>query len=63
MRNIDQKIYQGVDGDLVDGPPCLAEISKISNKDGFDGKDRFMYNYHTFNSRSTIFINDFRFIH
>ena len=32
----------------MDGPPCLADISKISNKEGFDGKDRFMYNYHVF---------------
>ena len=47
-NDIDQKIYQGVDGDLVDGPPCLADISKVSNQKGFDGKDRFMYNYHVF---------------
>ena len=47
-ENIDQKIYEGVDGDLLDGPPCLADISKISNREGFDGKDRFMYNYHVF---------------
>jgi len=47
-ENIDQKIYEGIDGDLLDGPPCLAEISKVSNKEGFDGKDRFMYNYHVF---------------
>ena len=47
-ENIDNKIYEGVDGDLIDGPPCLADISKISNKEGFDGKDRFMYNYHVF---------------
>jgi len=46
--NIDKKIYEGTDADLMDGPPCLADISKISNKDGFDGKDRFMYNYHVF---------------
>ena len=47
-EEIDQKIYQGVDGDLIDGPPCLADISKVSNQKGFDGKDRFMYNYHVF---------------
>ena len=46
--NIDKKIYEGTDADLMDGPPCLADISKISNKEGFDGKDRFMYNYHVF---------------
>jgi len=47
-ENIDKKIYEGTDADLMDGPPCLADISKISKKDGFDGKDRFMYNYHVF---------------
>ena len=47
-ENIDKKIYEGADSDLMDGPPCLADISKISNKEGFDGKDRFMYNYHVF---------------
>ena len=46
--SIDKKIYEGTDADLMDGPPCLADISKISNKEGFDGKDRFMYNYHVF---------------
>jgi hypothetical protein len=46
--NIDKKIYEGTDADLMDGPPCLADISKVSNKEGFDGKDRFMYNYHVF---------------
>ena len=47
-HNIDKKIYEGTDADLMDGPPCLADISKISNNEGFDGKDRFMYNYHVF---------------
>ena len=46
--SIDKKIYEGTDADLIDGPPCLADISKISNKESFDGKDRFMYNYHVF---------------
>ena len=46
--SIDKKIYEGTDADLMDGPPCLADISKISNREGFDGKDRFMYNYHVF---------------
>ena len=46
--SIDKKIYEGTDADLMDGPPCLADISKISNKESFDGKDRFMYNYHVF---------------
>ena len=45
-QNIDKKIYEGVNEDFIDGPPCLAAISKISKKDSFDGKDRFMYNYH-----------------
>ena len=43
---IDQKIYQGVSEDFIDGPPCLADISKFAKNEGFDGKDRFMYNYH-----------------
>ena len=47
-ENIDKKIYEGTDADLTDGPPCLADISKISKREGFDGKDRFMYNYHVF---------------
>ena len=47
-ENIDKKIYEGTDADLTDGPPCLADISKISKSEGFDGKDRFMYNYHVF---------------
>ena len=45
-QGIDKKIYEDVNEDFIDGPPCLAAISKISNKEGFDGKDRFMYNYH-----------------
>jgi len=45
-ENIDKKIYDGVSDDFIDGPPCLAAISKVSNKGDFDGKDRFMYNYH-----------------
>ena len=45
-ENIDKKIYQGVNEDFIDGPPCLASISKESKEKTFDGKDRFMYNYH-----------------
>ena len=41
--SIDQKIYDGIDGDLLDGPPCLALCSKTKLD---DGRDRFMYNYH-----------------
>ena len=33
---------------LVDGPPCLAILSKLTKDPAFDGKDRFMYNYHVF---------------
>ena len=43
---IDRKIYEGVNGDFVDGPPCMAVLSKLSKEKNFDGKDRFMYNYH-----------------
>ena len=45
-EDLDKKIYEGVSTDFIDGPPCLADVSKISNKEGFDGKDRFLYNYH-----------------
>jgi hypothetical protein len=45
-EGLDKKIYEGVSNDFIDGPPCLADVSKISNKEGFDGKDRFLYNYH-----------------
>ena len=37
---------EGVDEEFTEGPPCLAAISKIAGQDNFDGKDRFMYNYH-----------------
>ena len=33
---------------LENGPPCLAHLSKIMKDPEFDGKDRFMYNYHVF---------------
>jgi hypothetical protein len=39
---------EGVDEEFTEGPPCLSLLSKVTNKAGFDGKDRFMYNYHVF---------------
>ena len=45
-EGLDKKIYEGVNVDFIDGPPCLADVSKIANKEGFDGRDRFLYNYH-----------------
>jgi hypothetical protein len=45
-EEMEAKTMEGVDEEFVDGPPCLAAISKIANKPEFDGKDRFMYNYH-----------------
>jgi len=45
-EGIDKKIYEGVSGDFIDGPPCMAVLSKLSKEKNFDGKDRFMYNYH-----------------
>ncbi len=45
-EEIENTSMEGVDQEFVDGPPCLAAISKISNNENFDGKDRFMYNYH-----------------
>jgi hypothetical protein len=47
-ESIEQKDLEGVDADFDDGPPCLAHLSKIMKNPGFDGKDRFMYNYHVF---------------
>jgi len=47
-ENMEKQSMEGVDEDFVEGPPCLALISKISNQSEFDGKDRFMYNYHVF---------------
>ena len=35
-----------MDEEFIEGPPCLAAISKLSKNENFDGKDRFMYNYH-----------------
>ena len=47
-ENIDKKIFEGADEDFKDGPPCLATLSTIMKDPQFDGKDRFMYNYHVF---------------
>ena len=45
-EGIEEKSMEGVDEEFVDGPPCLAAISKLAKNPDFDGKDRFMYNYH-----------------
>ena len=45
-EEMEAKTMEGVDEEFVDGPPCLAAISKIASNPKFDGKDRFMYNYH-----------------
>ena len=47
-EGIDKQIYEGTDEDFKDGPPCLAHLSKIMKDPKFDGRDRFMYNYHVF---------------
>jgi len=47
-EEIENKSMEGVDEEFTEGPPCLAAISKIASQDNFDGKDRFMYNYHVF---------------
>jgi len=47
-EGMDKQIYEGTDEDFKDGPPCLAHLSKIMKDPKFDGKDRFMYNYHVF---------------
>ena len=46
--SIEKQDMQGVDEDFADGPPCLAILSKLTADPDFDGKDRFMYNYHVF---------------
>lgn len=45
-EDLEYQTMEGVDDDFLDGPPCLPQISKISKEPSFDGKDRFMYNYH-----------------
>ena len=45
-EEIETKSMEGVDEEFTEGPPCLAAISKLSKNENFDGKDRFMYNYH-----------------
>ena len=47
-ESIEKKDLEGVDDEFTEGPPCLAHLSKIMKNPGFDGKDRFMYNYHVF---------------
>lgn len=47
-EGLDKAIYEGTDEDFNEGPPCLAHLSKIMKDPKFDGKDRFMYNYHVF---------------
>ena len=47
-ESIEQQDMEGVDEEFIEGPPCLAHLSKIMKDPGFDGKDRFMYNYHVF---------------
>jgi len=44
--SIEQQDMEGVDEEFAEGPPCLAHLSKIMKDPKFDGKDRFMYNYH-----------------
>ena len=46
--SIEKQDMEGVDEDFADGPPCLAILSKLTADPDFDGKDRFMYNYHVF---------------
>ena len=45
-EGIENKSMEGVDEEFIEGPPCLAAISKLAKNPDFDGKDRFMYNYH-----------------
>ena len=45
-ESIDNKIFHDVEDDFLHGPTCLPQVAIISKEPGFDGKDRFMYNYH-----------------
>jgi len=45
-ESIEKQDMEGVDEEFIEGPPCLAHLSKIMKDPKFDGKDRFMYNYH-----------------
>ena len=47
-NKIEAETMDGVDDIFKDGPPCLAALSKVAKNDDFDGKDRFLYNYHVF---------------
>ena len=47
-ESIEEQDMKDVDEDFQDGPPCLAILSKLTKDPAFDGKDRFMYNYHVF---------------
>ena len=46
--SIEKQDMEGVDEEFIEGPPCLAHLSKIMKDPKVDGKDRFMYNYHVF---------------
>ena len=47
-EEMEKQSMEGVDEEFFEGPPCLAHLSKIMKNPKFDGKDRFMYNYHVF---------------
>ena len=47
-NKIEAETMDGVDDIFKDGPPCLAALSKVAKNHDFDGKDRFLYNYHVF---------------
>ena len=42
---LEKKVLEGSNAEFVDGPPCLAALSKNKLK---DGRDRFLYNYMVF---------------
>ena len=44
---MEKQSMEGVDEDFLEGPPCLALYLRYLTI-RFDGKDRFMYNYHVF---------------
>jgi len=42
---LEKKVLEGSNAEFIDGPPCLAALSKNKLR---DGRDRFLYNYMVF---------------
>ena len=44
-EQLEKKVLEGSNAEFIDGPPCLAALSKNKLR---DGRDRFLYNYMVF---------------